>query len=390
MEKFNFHSPTYFAFGKERELEVGDLVRRFGGNKVLLHYGGNSAKRSGLLDRVKKSLDDAQLSYIELGGVKPNPESDLVYQGIELCRENGLDFVLAVGGGSVIDSAKAVAVGAKYDGDFWDFFDYTIRHPITQAYPVGTVLTVAATGSEASTDSVISHANGVLKRSISSDLIRPVFSVMNPELTTTVPPYQTACGIVDMMAHVFERYFTNTTDVDLTDRLCEGVLCSIISEARKVMADPKDYQARANLMWAGTIAHNNIIGVGREQDWASHLIEHELSAMYGCAHGAGLAVVFPAWMKYTVSHDPDRFAQLAVRVWGCQEQEDPLNTAIAGIAAYEAFLRFLGMPATLSDLGGKAEDIHTLAYNVGFGPYQFGSFVKLGIAETEDILRLTL
>ena len=222
--------------------------------------------------------------------------------------------MLAVGGGSVIDTAKAVAVGALYAGDFWEFFDYAVRRPITEALPVGTVLTIAATGSEASTDAVISADGGKLKRSISSDLIRPVFSILNPELTCTLPAYQTACGIVDMFAHVLERYFTNTTEVGLTDGLCESVMRTIIYEAGRVMEDPTSYDARANLMWAGTIAHNNILGTGREQDWGSHLIEHELSAKYGCAHGAGLAVVFPAWMKYVVGHDPARFTRWAVNV----------------------------------------------------------------------------
>ena len=390
MISFDFYSPTYFAFGKGRESEAGGLIKRFGGSRVLLVYGGGSAVRSGLLGRVESSLKESNIEFFEVGGVKPNPECDIVYKGISLCRDNDLDFVLAIGGGSVIDTAKAVAVGALYDGDFWDFFDYSIRRPITKALPIGTVLTIAATGSEASTDAVISHNSGKLKRSISSDLIRPTFSILNPELTCTLPAYQTACGIVDMFAHVLERYFTNTTDVELTDGLCESLMRTIIHNADLVMAEPGNYNARANLMWAGTIAHNNILGAGREQDWGSHLIEHELSAKYGCAHGAGLAIIFPAWMKFTVTHDPARFAQWAVNVWGCERKDDLSETAMDGIHRYEEFLDSLKMPRKLSDVGGNADDIQELAVNVGFGPYQFGNFVKLGVPETIEILKLAL
>ncbi len=390
MIDFNFYSPTHFAFGRGRECEAGKLVKQFGGSCVLVLYGGQSAVKSGLLARVEMALKGEQLPYFSLGGIRPNPESDVVYKALDICRRENVDFLLAIGGGSVIDTAKAVAVGAKYEGDFWDFYDYSIRRPITQALPVGVVLTLAATGSEASTDSVISHMGGKLKRSISSDLVRPVFAVMNPELTMTLPAYQTACGVVDMLAHVFERYFSNTAGVELTSRLCEAVMITIVGEAKKVMADPNDYDARANLMWAATIAHNNLLSTGRQSDWASHLIEHELSAMYGCAHGAGLAVVFPAWMKYTVNHDPKLFSQVAVRVWGCKEREDIMALALEGIDAYVAFLKSLGMPTTLAELGGQEADIPKLAANVGFGPYKFGAFVPLGVEETEAILRLAL
>ena len=315
MLNFNFYSPTYFAFGKEREKETGKLVKRFGGTKVLIHYGGGSVVKSGLLDRIKKSLQDSDLSFIELGGAVPNPRSGLVYTGIELCKAQNIDFVLAVGGGSAIDSAKAIAVGALYDGDFWDFFT---GKTIEKALPIATVLTLTAAGSEGSASMVITHENGMLKRGGYSDLIRPVFSIMNPELTYTLPPYQTAAGVADMMAHVMERYFTNTKNVELTDRLGEAVMLTIINEAPKVLKNPKDYEARANLMWAGTLAHNDVCGSGREEDWASHKIEHELSGLYDVTHGAGLAVIFPAWMKYVMKQDIARFAQFAVRVWGCE------------------------------------------------------------------------
>ncbi|MDD4700366.1 MAG: iron-containing alcohol dehydrogenase, partial [Oscillospiraceae bacterium] len=314
MNDFTFYSPTYFVFGKNKEIEAGKYIKRFGGSKVLIHYGGGSVVRSGLLDRVKESLSKENISFVELGGVQPNPRSGLVYKGIELCRNEKVDFILAVGGGSTIDSSKAIAAGTVYDGDFWDFYKGLT---ITKALPVGTILTIAAAGSEGSANSVITNEEGMFKRGAGGEAIRPVFSILNPELTMTLPAYQTACGATDIIAHVFERYFTNTKDVEITDRLCEAVLLTMIKLVPKVIANPHDYEARANIMWAGMVAHNNLCGVGREQDWASHGIEHELSAVYDCAHGAGLAVVFPAWMTYVYKHDINRFAQMAVNVWGC-------------------------------------------------------------------------
>lgn len=293
MENFTFYSPTYFVFGKEEENNTGKYVKRFGGNRVLIHYGGGSVVRSGLLDRVKASLEAEGISYVELGGVKPNPRSGLVYEGIELCRKEKVDFVLAVGGGSSIDSSKAIAAGTLYDGDFWDYYQGKM---VEKALPIGTVLTIAAAGSEGSPDSVITKEEGMLKRGGHGEALRPAFSILNPALTQTLPAYQTACGVTDIMAHLFERYFTNTQDVEVTDRVIEGLLSTMIHEAPKVIEDPDHYQARANIMWAGMMAHNDCCGVGRVQDWASHDMEHELSAIYDCAHGAGLAVVFPAWM----------------------------------------------------------------------------------------------
>ena len=336
MENFDFYSPTYFAFGKGKEKEVGALVKRFGGSKVLLHYGGGSVKKNGVYDSVVKSLNEAGIPFVELGGVQPNPKSGLVYEGIELCRKEKIDFILAIGGGSAIDSAKAIALGVPYDGDFWDF--YGTGKEIEAALPVGTVLTIAAAGSEGSDASVITHEETLLKWATGGDLLRPKFSVLNPEFTCTLPAYQTACGITDIMIHVLERYFTNTKDVEITDRLCEAVLKAMIEEAPKVMSDLTNYEARANIMWTGMIAHNNVIGVGREQDWGTHDVEHELSARYDCAHGAGLAVISPAWMKYVYNHDVNRFAQFAVRVWGCDMNfADPEITALEGIARFESF-----------------------------------------------------
>ena len=386
MQNFQFHSPTEFVFGKGTENEAGFYVKKHGGSKVLLHYGGGSAVRSGLLSRVKASLENAGIACIELGGVQPNPRDTLVYKGITLCREEQVDFILAVGGGSVIDSAKAIAMGVPYDGDFWDF--YSGKSP-EAALPVATVLTIAAAGSEGSGDSVITKEDGGLKRGAGSDLIRPKFSIMNPELTCTLPPYQTACGATDIMAHVFERYFTNTTEVEITDRLCEAVLLTMIKETPRVIADPANYEARANIMWAGTVAHTNIVGVGREQDWNSHGIEHELCALYDCAHGAGLAVIMPAWMEFVYKHNPLRFAQAAVRVWGCQmDFEQPENTAREGIARFRRFLRSIGMPLTFDELGAKVEDIPALVEKFGIGDGRTGGFVKLSAEDIAAIDRI--
>lgn len=391
MNNFTFYSPTYFVFGKGEEVNTGKYVKRFGGTKVLIHYGGGSVIKSGLLDRIKTSLDNYRISYVELGGVKPNPRSGLVYEGVALCKEENVDFILAVGGGSTIDSAKAIALGAVYDGDFWDFYS---GKPATKALPVATVLTIAAAGSEGSSGSVITKEEGMLKRSAGGDVLRPVFSIMNPALTQTLPAYQTACGITDIMAHLLERYFTNTQDVEVTDRLIEGLLMTMIHESPKVIANPDDYHARANIMWAGMMAHNNCCGVGREQDWASHDLEHELSALYDCAHGAGLAVVFPAWMEYNMNHNVMRFAQLASRVWGCaMDFEHPEITAKAGIRAFRDFLKSIGMPQTLAELGGKEEDIPYLAHTASYGNGNdgtLGGFVVLNEKDMENIYRLML
>ena len=391
MKNFTFFSPTYFVFGKDQENAAGKYVKRFGGSKVLIHYGGGSVVRSGLLDRVKASLTAHDIAYVELGGVLPNPRSGLVYKGIELCRKEKVDFILAVGGGSTIDSAKAIAAGVVYEGDFWDFY---MGKPVTEALPVGTILTIAAAGSEGSPDSVITKEEGMFKRGASGEAYRPVFSILNPALTQTLPAYQTACGVTDIMAHLFERYFTNTKDVEVTDRIIEGLLLSMIQEAPKVIADPDNYEARANIMWAGMLAHNNVCGVGREQDWASHRIEHELSALYDCAHGAGLAVVFPAWMEYTMHHDVMRFAQLANRVWGCSmDFQHPEITARAGVDAFRAFMRSIGMPQTLAELGGKEEDIHYLAHTAAYGNGNVGTlgcFVVLEEQDMANIYRLML
>ena len=392
MNNFTFYSPTYFVFGKDEENNAGHYVKRFGGSKVLIHFGGGSVKRSGLLDRVEASLKAEGIEYVELGGVRPNPRSGLVYEGIELCRKESIDFVLAVGGGSTIDSAKAIAAGAVYDGDFWDFYQGKL---ITEALPVGTILTIAAAGSEGSPDSVITNEDGMIKRGATGDAIRPKFSILNPELTETLPAYQTACGITDIIAHLYERYLTNTKDVEVTDRLIEGLILTMKTEGPKVMKNLQDYEARANIMWAGMVAHNNIVGVGRSQDWTSHDIEHELSALYDCAHGAGLAVTMPAVFTYNMSHDVMRFAQIAVRVWGCEmDEEHPEKTAMKGIEALRSFLISIGMPKNFAELGAKEEDIEKLAYTCcygkGNGSGKVGGFVSLMQKDVEAIYRLML
>ncbi len=386
MDNFHFYSPTYFQFGKGGENEAGKLVKRFDGHKVLVHFGGGSVVRSGLLDRVKKSLESEGLEYVELGGVQPNPRSGLVYQGIELARKEGVDFVLAVGGGSTIDSSKAIAAGTIYDGDFWDF--YSGKY-IEEALPVGTILTIAAAGSEGSPDSVITKEEGMFKRGATGDAIRPKFSILNPELTQTLPPYQTASGITDIMAHLHERYLTNTKNVEVTDRLIEGLLLAMINEAPKVIKNPNDYDARANIMWAGMMAHNNAVGVGRTQDWTSHDIEHELSAQYDCAHGAGLAVTMPAVFTYVMNHDVNRFAQLAVRVWGVQMDFDhPEITAQKGIQCFRTFLKSIGMPGNFEELGAKKEDIPKMVKSLVYGNGRQGSISGFTTLNEEDCTKI--
>lgn len=383
MENFSFYSPTEFVFGKGTENECGKYLKKFGGTRVLLHYGSGSVIKSGLLDRVKKSLSDSGIYYVELGGVKPNPRDTKVYEGIEICKKENLDFILSVGGGSCIDSSKAIAAGVCYEGDFWDF--YCGKAVIENALPIGTVLTIAAAGSEGSGASVITKENGMEKRGAGSDLLRPKFSILNPALTCTLPAYQTACGATDIMAHVFERYFTNTKEVEITDRLCEAVLLTMIKETPRVIADPDNYEARANIMWAGTVAHNDIIGVGRSQDWNSHNIEHELSGMYDVAHGAGLAVIMPSWMEYVYKHDVMRFAQMAVRIFGCQMNfENPEATAIEGIRRFRRFLHDIGMPINFKELGAREEDIPALAKNMGIKDKTWG-FVRLSEEDVRNI-----
>ena len=393
MIDFDYWSPTYIAFGKNKESRTGELVRRFGGSKALLHYGGGSAVRSGLIGRVKSSLAEAGVDFVELGGVKPNPRSSLVEEGVRLAMAEKVDFLLAVGGGSTIDSSKAIAIGAANGGEWRGFYvgrEVKVKPVIPAALPVGVVLTIAAAGSEASTNSVVNLEPENLKRAAGGDILRPKFAVMNPELTMSLPPFQTACGLADMFAHLCERYFTPTKDVSLSDNLCEAVMRTVVEESAKIVADPSNYQARANVMWAGTLAHNDVCGAGRVQDWASHGIEHELSALYDCAHGAGLAVVMPAWMTYVYKADTARFARFARNVFGIGQGDSDDSAALAGIAAFRNWLKSLGLPLTFAELGAREEDIPLLVRTLNLNGNTLGGFMPLAETDVAAIYRLCL
>ncbi len=387
MNNFTFQNATKIIFGKGTEHQVGEEVKKHAG-KVLLHYGGGSIKKTGLYDRVVASLKNNGVEFVELGGVQPNPRVSLVREGIKICREENIPFILAVGGGSVIDSAKAISAGVYYEGDVWDF--YIGKAEVEKCLPVGVVLTIPAAGSEASTGSVLTNEDGWYKKSVDTELFRPKFAIMNPELTYTLPPYQTACGAADIMAHIMERYFTNTPDVDFTDRLCEATLKTIIENIPIVLENPEDYAARAQIMWASTIAHNDLLGTGRVGDWASHQIEHELSAIYDVAHGAGLAVVFPAWMKYVYKHNVPRFVQFAVRVWNVEQDfHNPERTALKGIERTKEFFASFGLPVTLEQLGAEEERIEEMADKCTAGDTEtVGEFVKLNKEDIIEIYKL--
>lgn len=388
MENFTFYSPTQFVFGKDTERETGELLARHGAKKVFLHYGGGSIKKTGLYDRVIESLTKKDIDYVELGGAKPNPVDSLVYEGIELCRKESCDFVLAVGGGSAIDSAKAIAAGVKHDGDFWDFFD--AKASVADALPVGVVLTLPAAGSEGSVATVITREDEGLKRGTGSDLLRPKFAVINPELTYTLPAWQTAAGVVDIMSHIFERYISKSEDVILTDRLCEATLITVMEAARTVTKEPENYEARATICWAGTIAHNGILGVGREEEWTTHALEHELSALYDMTHGAGLAVLFPAYMEYTLGEDVERYYRLATKAFGVPENHyDKRAVAREGIKRLKEFFTEIGMPVTMKEAGARKEDfpklLRTLEKNKG---KEFGIFMRLNLEDARRIYEM--
>lgn len=389
MDNFTYCTPTKYIFGRGAEAHTGEETKALGLKSVLIVYGGGSAVKSGLLDRVKASLDASGIAHDELGGIQPNPTDPKVREGIEICRRQGIEGLLAVGGGSVIDTAKAIAAGVVYEGDFWDF--WAGKAVIANALPVGVVLTIPAAGSEGSGNSVITLLDGMHKISLRTDYwLRPKFALLNPELTFTLPPAQTAAGICDMMAHILERYFSPTQDVEITDRVSEGVLKAIIEEAPKVMADPCDYQARANIMWSGTLAHNGICGTGRREDWTSHAMEHEISAVYGVTHGDGLAVVFPAYITFMAQRMPAKAAQLARRVFGVTES-DPKAAALEGVNRMKKFFASLGLPLTFADLGIDSPDIPLLVKKLheDKGP-RLGAIIPLTAVETEAIYRLAL
>ena len=380
MNSFDFYSPTLFAFGDGKEKELGALIQRFGGSRVLMVTGGGSIHKNGAYDDVVSALHAANLPYVELNGIQANPLSGKVYEGIEMCRAQNIDFILAVGGGSVIDTAKAIGAGVPYDGDFWDFFCGS-EPKLEVSLPVGVVLTIAAAGSEGSDSCVITHEDGNKKWSMQkSDIIRPKFSVLNPRYTYSLPPYQTACGAADMFAHIFERYFSPTPDVGLTDRLCEALMKTILDAAPKALKNPTDYAARADLMWTGMLAHNNSCGVGRVQDWGSHQLSHELSALYDCTHGAGLAVILPAWAQCAMQIDMARFAQFAVRVFDCEMNfTNPTETAQHGIEAMRNFFLSMGLPVTLEQIGARAQDIPAMIAHRAAKPsgFPFGGFMQV-------------
>lgn len=353
MRDFNYYAPTEVGFGKESEEQVAQLVKKYGGTKVLVHYGGKSAQRSGLLDKICGLLKDGGVSYVTLGGVVPNPRLSLVHEGIRLCQQEGVDFILAIGGGSVIDSSKAIAMGvAVPDVEVWDY--YIGKAQLTKALPVASVLTIPAAGSETSANTVITNEDGDIKLGFGGPALRPKFAIMNPERTFTLPPYQTAAGVTDMMMHIFERYFTKDDDMELTTALAEATLRTVKNAVFDVLKNPEDYRQRAQIMWSGSVAHWGLLGMGVQEDWATHQIEHELSAMFDVTHGAGLAAVWPSWARYCMHENLSRFVRFAVNVMDVPNDfSNPEATALKGIEAMECFYRAIGMPTNIHELIGR-------------------------------------
>jgi len=391
MLNFDFYAPARIIFGKDTQKEIGALLKPHA-KKVLLHYGGGSIKKSGLYDTVVASLKASGVDFVELGGVKPNPRLSLVHEGIALCKKENIDLILAVGGGSAIDSAKAIAMGVYYEGDVWDIYEES--KPIDRALPVATVLTIPAAGSESSGDTVVTNEKKQMKLGYGSPKLRPLLSIMNPELFFTLPKNQIANGVADMMSHVFERYFTNTTHTDLTDGLCETTLKTIMKNALIVIKDRKNYDAWAEVGFAGTVAHNGLVGMGREQDWACHNMEHELSAIYDVAHGAGLAVLTPAWMQYVYKDNISMFLQFAVNVMGVEgSYRDPEAIILEGIARLREFFSKMGLPATLSELNIGEDQLELMAKKatwIAYGDkeYPIGGLKKLYWQDVLEIYRL--
>lgn len=386
MNDFTYCSPTRYVFGRDAELKAGEEALACGWTRVMLVYGMGSVVRSGLLDRVKKSLHESGVTTVELGGVRPNPVDTLVYKGIEIARSEKVQAVIGVGGGSAIDTAKAIAIGVPYQGDFWDF--YCGKLPAVNSLPVATVLTIPAAGSEGSGNSVITKTDGKIKLSLRTECLRPKFSLMNPELTYTLPAFQTACGICDMMAHILERYFTPTGGVETTDRISEGLLIAIMNEGRKTVENPTDYDSRANVMWAGTLAHNGICGCGRTEDWVCHFMEHEISALTDVAHGAGLAVMIPAWMLFMASHKPEKVAQFGRRVLGIKEQDDT-KAAEEASGKIKDFFQSIGLPVSMEALGVNDADISLMVRKLHENKgATIGGYYPLTATETSAIYRL--
>jgi len=382
MKNFEFQNCTKIIFGKDSEEKAGTEVKKYS-SKILLHYGGGSIKKYGLYDRVISCLKKEDIGIVELGGVLPNPRLKLVRKGIELCRQERIDFILAVGGGSVIDSAKAIAIGVPYKGDVWDFFEEKTK--IKESIAIGVILTIPAAGSEVSGASVITNEDGLYKKGLVANIMRPKFSILNPELTFTLDNNQTAIGVADIAAHIMERYFTQEKNVDLTDRLCEAAFKTLIRNISVVLKENDNYAARAEVMWAGSVAHNDLLDTGRIGDWASHMIEHELSAIYDIAHGEGLAIIFPAWMKYVYKNNIERFAQFGQRIWGVDfHPYDLEGMAREGIKRFEDFLKRIGLKTRLSEISISDDRFKEMAKKcTENGPV--GNFVKLG---KEDVLNI--
>ncbi|HJD13336.1 MAG TPA: iron-containing alcohol dehydrogenase [Candidatus Ruminococcus avistercoris] len=390
MLNFEYYTPTRVVFGKNTEDQVGRLVKEQNCKKVLVHYGSQSAVKSGLLDRIYASLKEASIEYVSLGGVVPNPRISKAREGIELCRKEGVDFILAVGGGSVIDSAKAIGYGVACGGDVWDF--YSKKRIPTGCLPIGCVLTIAAAGSEMSNSSVLTNEEGWLKRGCNNDLCRCRFAVMNPELTYTLPKYQTASGCVDILMHTMERYFNNNQSMDLTDHLCEALMRTVMMNGRILMQSPENYDARAEIMWAGSLSHNGLMGCGTDGgDWSCHQLEHELGGMFDVAHGAGLAAVWGSWARYVMDANVERFAQFACNVFEIPCGSDLKEAALKGIEAMEQFYRYMEMPTSVSDLGITLTDeqIETLSYKCSFeNTRTIGVVKKLNMEDMANIYRM--
>ena len=387
MFDFRYFTPTKVVFGRNTELQVADLIKEFGGKKVLIHYGGGSVIRSGLMKRVTDTLDNAGIAYVMLGGAVPNPRLGLVYEGIELCKKENIDFLLAVGGGSAVDSAKAIGYGVANEGDVWDFYDY--KRKVTGCLPLGVIITLAATGSEMSDSSVITKEEGLVKRGYSSDYGRPKFAIMNPELTMTLPDYQTACGCADIMMHTMERYFTNGGNMELTDAIAEGLLRTVKANALIMVKDPKNYDARAEVMWAGSLSHNGLTGCGNDGgDWMTHKLEHELGGLYDVAHGAGLTAVWGSWARYVYKECLPRFKRFALNVMNVENKGTDEEIALKGIEAMEDFYRCIKMPTNLKELGVDAtdDDLKLMAHKcaVGVG----GAMGSAKLLKEEDMLAI--
>lgn len=382
MNNFNYYIPTNVVFGKGVETQVGALIKEQGAKKVLLHFGGSSAEKSGLLNRVRISLEGHNISYVELGGVVPNPRLSLIKKGIEICKKEAVDFILSVGGGSVIDSAKGIAAGVHYDGDVWDMYEG--KYVAQSAIPTGCILTIAAAGSEMSAGTVVTKDEGLVKRPMSAPCLRLQFSILNPELTYTLPMYQTSSGVVDIIMHTLERYFTKDDPMKMTDIIAEGLIRNVMDNGRILMNDPNNYEARAEIMWSGSLSHSGLTELGVSTDWATHELEHELSGMLDVAHGAGLSAIWGSWARYVYQDKPERFEQFAKEVFGIEG----VNAAVEGIEAMEAYFREIDMPVSIPELLGYSlteEQIEELSVKCTMGRKYIGGFRLIDKFQMKEI-----